>query len=113
MAQGFFPCQYFGLKYLAQTDVVCNLGALLDSKFSITIQVNCIIKSCFANLYNLPHIRWFLSFDVSVMVANALVSSRLDYCNSLFCSLSYRNITQLNNIQNCLAHFVSGTPTIK
>ena len=58
--------------------------------------------------------------DVSVMVANALVSSHLDYCNSLFRSLSSKNITRLQNIQNCLAHFVSGvsrfshiTPTLK
>ena len=54
------------------------------------------------------------------MVANALVTSRLDYCNYLFCSLSSKNITRLQNIQNCLACFVSGvsrfscvTPTLK
>ena len=44
----------------------------------------------------------------------------LDYCNSLFHSLSSKNITRLQNIQNCLAHVVSGTfrfshitPTLK
>ena len=42
------------------------------------------------------------------MVANTLLSSHLDYCNSLFHSLSSNNITRLQNIQNCLAHFVSG-----
>ena len=42
------------------------------------------------------------------MVANTLLSSRLDYCNSLFHSLSSNNITRLQNIQNCLANFVSG-----
>ena len=39
-------------------------------------------------------VRWFLTHDVSVLVANALVSSWLDYCNSLFRSLlssSYAN----------------------
>ena len=61
-----------------------------------------------------------LSHDVSVMVLNALVSSYLDYCNSLFRSLSSKNITRLQNIQNCLARFISGasrfshvTPTLK
>ena len=44
------------------------------------------------------------------MVANALGSSHLNYCNSLFCSLSSKNITRLQNIQNCLARFVSGAP---
>ena len=54
------------------------------------------------------------------MVANVLVSGLLDYCNSLFHSLFSKNITRLQNIQNCLAHFVSGasrfthiTPTLK
>ena len=41
------------------------------------------------------------------MVANALVSSHLDCCNSLFRSLSSKNITRLQNIQKSLAHFVS------
>ena len=54
------------------------------------------------------------------MVANALISCHLDYCNSLFRSLSSKKITRLQNIQNCLACFVSGasrfshiTPTLK
>ena len=42
------------------------------------------------------------------MAANALARSRLDYCNSLFHSLSSKNITRLQHIQNCLARFVSG-----
>ena len=42
------------------------------------------------------------------MVTNALVSSRLDYCKSLFYSLSSKNITRLQSIQYCLASFVSG-----
>ena len=54
---------------LSPTDVR-NLDVLFDSKFSFTNQVSCVIKSCFANLRDI----YFLSYDVSVMVANALVS---------------------------------------
>ena len=46
--------------------------------------------------------------DTSVVIANALVSSRLDYCNSLFRSLSSRNTTRLQYVQNALARFVTG-----
>ena len=70
--------------------------------------MNSVVKSSFTSLRDLHRIRRFLSYDVSIMVANALVSSRLDYCNSLFRSLSSKNITRLQNIQNCLARFVSG-----
>ena len=77
-------------------------------KFSFTNRVNSVIKSCFAKLRDLIHIQRFLSYDVSIMVANALVSSCPDCCNSLFRSLSSKNITRLQNIQNCLTCFVSG-----
>ena len=93
---------------LSPNDVVRNLGVLFDSKFSFTNHVNSVVKSSFTSLRDLHRIRHFLSYDVSIMVANALVSSRLDYCNSLFRSLSSKNITRLQNIQNCLARFVSG-----
>ena len=101
-----FPVNILG-NCLSPKDVVQNLGVLFDSKFSFTNHVNSVIKSCFANLRDLHHIRHILSYDVSIMVANALGSSRLDYCNSLFHSLSSRNITRLQNIKNCLARFVS------
>ena len=82
-----FPVNILG-NFFSPTDVVHNLGVLFNSKFSFRI-------------------RCFLSYDVSVMVTNALVSSRLDYCNSLFCSVSCKNIARLWNIENCLARFVS------
>ena len=55
--------------------MVCSLGVLFDSKFSFTSYVNSVIKSCFVNLPNLHHILCHLSYDVSVMVADNLVSS--------------------------------------
>ena len=42
-------------------------------------------------------------------MANALVSSRLDYCNSLFRSLSKFNLHKLQCIQNSAARIVSNT----
>ena len=44
-----------------------------------------------------------------VLVANCLVSSHLDYCNSLFRSLSKFNLRKLQCIQNNAARIVSNT----
>ena len=44
---------------------------------------------------------------VAVLAANALFSSRLDYCNSLFRSLSCFNLHKLQSIQNTLARIVT------
>ena len=102
-----FPVNILG-NCLSPTDVVRNLGVLFDAKFCFTNHVNSVIKSCFISLRDLHRIRRFLSIDTSVVIANALVSSRLDYCNSLFRSLLSRNATRLQYVQNALARFVTG-----
>ena len=55
------------------------------------------------------NIRQFLTQDAAVMVANALVSSRLDYCNSLFRSLSKFNLHRLQSIQKNAARIVTNS----
>ena len=51
----------------------------------------------------------FLTHDASVLVASALVSSWLDYCNSLFRSLSKFNLGKSQCIQNSAARIASNT----
>ena len=92
---------------VSPTDVVRNLGVLFDAKFCFTNHVNSVIKSCLISLRDLHRIRRFLSIDTSVVIADAVVSIHLDYCNSLFRSLSSRNATRLQYVQNALAPFVT------
>ena len=47
--------------------------------------------------------RQYLTRDAALTAANALVGSRLDYCNSLFRGLSVANLRKLQCIQNSLA----------
>ena len=51
---------------------------------------------------------WF-THDASVLVANAVVSTPLDYCNSLFRSLSKFNLHKLHCIQNSAGRIISNT----
>ena len=44
-----------------------------------------------------------------MLLANSLVSSRLDYCNSLLFGISKSNLGKLQRIQNSLARIVSRT----
>ena len=78
-----FPINIFGNSF-CPADSVKNLGVWFDSDFSLSKHVQNVCKSCFVKLRDFRHVRRFLTHDVSVLVANALVSSRLDYCNSLF-----------------------------
>ena len=47
-------------------------------------------RVCFLQMHERLRIRWYLTQEVVVLAANALVSSRLDYANSLFRTLSMR-----------------------
>ena len=48
-----------------------------------------------------------LTLDASTALANALVSSRLDYCNSLLHSIAKVHLNKLQCVQNALARVVT------
>ena len=103
-----FPIDILG-SLLCPVDSVRNLGMWFDSDFSLSKHVQNVCKSCFVKLRDFRHVRRFLIHDVSVLVANALVSSRLDYCNSLFRSLSKFSLCKLQCVRNSAARIVSNT----
>ena len=45
-----------------------------------------------------------------MQIAVALVSSKLDYCNSLFHNMPVKDIARLQRVQNCLAKGVTWAP---
>ena len=83
------------------------VGGLTDFSFSKHVQNIC--TGCFIKLRDFRSIRQYLTHDTSVSVANAFVSSRLDYCNSLFRSLSKFNLHKLQSIQNSAARIVTNS----
>ena len=82
-----FPVNILG-NFLSPVGVVRNLGVWFNSDFSFLKHVQNICKSCFAQIRDLRSLRGYLTHHAALMAANALVGSRLDYCNSLFRSLS-------------------------
>ena len=62
----------------------------------------------------------FFLFLQPTALANSLVSSKLDYCNSLYSGISQANLNKLQCIQNSLACIITNTskyqhikPTLK
>ena len=104
--KAYFPSTILGSP-LCPAELVKNLGVWVNSDFSLSKHVQNVCKSCFVQLHDFKHVRRFLTHDVSVFVANALVSSRLDYCNSLFRSLFKFNLCKLQCIQKSAARIVS------
>ena len=66
-----------------------------------------VIKSTRVQARDLYRIRTLLERNTSVLLANALVSSRRDYCNSLFLSLTDFELKRLQLVQNSLCRVVT------
>ena len=92
---------------LHPVDSVRNLGVWFDTEFSFSEHVKRTCKACFLQMRHLRRIRPYLTLEVTVLAANVLVSSHLDYCNSLFRGLSFFNRHKLQSIQNTLARIVT------
>lgn len=87
---------------------VRNLGVMFDSEMSMTAHINTVTSACFYQLRQLRTVRRSLSLDAAKMLTHALVSSRLDYCNSLLFGASAQNIRKLQAVLNAAARLVVG-----
>ena len=85
---------------LYPSESVKSLGVWFDSEFSFTKHFQSVCRSCFVQLKKFRRVRQYLTTDASILVVNALVSSRLDYYNYLFRSLSRFNLCKLHCVIN-------------
>ena len=75
---------------------VCNLGFLMDNTLTNQSHINKLTSSTFNQLMNIRRIHLKLDRETTKYIIQALVISKLDYCNSLLLgSADY----QLNKMQ--------------
>jgi len=86
--------------------VIKNLGVMFESDMSMTSQVSSISSSTNYHLRNISRIRRFIDKDTCEQAVRALITSRLDYCNSLLINITAKNIQRLQKIQNRSARLI-------
>ena len=77
-----FPVELLNQSF-AEINSIRNLGVAFDPAFSFKKHVSNICRSAFYHIRDLRRIRIHLNNATAISLANALVSSRRDYCNSL------------------------------
>jgi len=85
------------------------LGIQLDNELSMTVMF-AVVRGCNYHIRALRHIRPRLDLNSAKMIAQGIVAARLDYCNSLMCGMSTRNLCRLQVTQNTLARAVCSAP---
>ena len=73
-----------------------NLGFIFDSDMSLSDQIKSVSKSCHFHIRDIRRIRHLLPLSAATALANSLVSSKLDYCNSLYSGISQVNLNKLS-----------------
>ena len=98
-----------GSSTISTSKVVKNLGSWFDNTLSMSAHVTKIASSCFYYIYNIRHIRKYLSRKACETLVNALITSRLDYCNSLLYGHPSTLISRLQRVQNSAARLIHNT----
>ena len=85
----------------------CNLGVTMDKTLSMETHINTICKKAHYQLHNIQRIRKYLNENAARTIVQALVTSRLDYCNSLLIGLPACLIRKLQLVQNTAARVIA------
>ena len=86
-----------------------NLGVVIDSNLTLNHHVSRTCKAIRFQLRNLSHIRRFLTRKATETMVHSLISSRLDFCNSLLIHLPDYQLQRLQQLQNSAARLVTLT----
>ncbi len=99
-----------GSSTITSSKTARNFGVVIDDKLNFTDHITKTARSCRLALYNIKKIRPFLSEHATQLFVQALVLSRLDYCNALLAGLPASFIKPLQLIQNTAARLIFNEP---
>jgi hypothetical protein len=104
-----FPPLQIGNDLVTKSESARNLGVLFDSGMSLETHITNVSRSAAYEIHKLGAIRKYLDNDTTEILVRAFVSSRLDYCNSLYAGLPQYHIDKLQRVQNMAARIVTRT----
>ena len=90
------------------SDFVKNVGVWIDKNLDMNKHVSNIVSHCYKILKDIGRIRKNLEKNHIENLVHAVISTRLDYCNSLLVNIDKENLNKLQKVQNSAARLVLG-----
>lgn len=91
------------------SDVVRNLGVLLDSHLTMDKQIRATCKRAYFHIRRIARIKRFLPTPAVKQLIHAFVISQLDYGNALLAALPDARLEPLQRVQNSAARLITGS----
>ena len=103
------PNIQIGTSIVEPTLAARNIGVVFDHHLQFDSQITAACRSIYFHLRNIARIRKYLNVAAIASLVHALITSRLDYCNALYCGLPDKLIQKLQKAQNAAARLVAGS----
>ena len=101
---------HVGVSTIIASRCVRNLGVFIDRHLDIKKQVSQTVSACSFYLHHINQVSRFLPKPTNERVVNAIITSRLDYCNALLYGTSVVNVACLQQIHNSAARLILRRP---
>ncbi len=99
-----------GSSIITPSKTAKKLGVMIDDQLTFSDHIAKTARSCRFALFHLKKIRPFLSVHATQLLVQALLLSRLDYCNALLAGLPAISIKPLQLIQNAAERLILNEP---
>ena len=83
-----------------------NIGVVFDANLSMAPHVSKMSKSLWYHLYNISKIRQFLDRKSVESLVHALLTSKMDFCNTLLFNIPNLHLKPLERIQKAAARMI-------
>ncbi len=108
--KSFISFKIFTIYIYIYIYIYTHLGVVIDYKLNFSDHITKTARSCRFALYYIKKIRPFLWEHATQLLVQALVLSRLDYCDALLAGLPASSIKPLQLIQNAAARLIFNEP---
>ena len=99
-----------GDTHVSPSAKVRDIGVVIDQYVTFHDHISGIWKSTNFHLRSIGRIRNLLTFDATAQLIHALITTRLDFCNSILYNLPNNKIERLQRIQNQTTRMLKRIP---
>ena len=110
LKKNLLSCVSFAGEPICPTGQARNLGVVFNSALNFENHVSYICKSAYFYIRNIYRMRKYMDKATTDALVRALITSRVDYCNSLLGNVPKYVLHRLQTIQNVSARLICRIP---